>query len=266
MRKAFTLIELLVVIGIIAILIGLLFPVVSRMKQAAYASSSAQSISSLQAAIQQYWSTFNAYPGAMGTSGYGTPFTSVDATLSTATSTEDLTLALKGGIKVDFTASSLAFVQTDVGRGTVSLNPRNPKRYQEFGGSKTFPSDQGDLDVYFETGANLWGDTAIPEFQDAFPDALPILYQRASKTAGYSIAPFALYQFASADPTQFKQNTGGGGALAEYFGDPSSATGTAPSVQWARQRNGDSYLLISAGKDRKFGTKDDITNFGTPGE
>jgi hypothetical protein len=48
-----------------------------------------------------------------------------------------------------------------------------------------------------------------------------------------------------------------------YFGDPNSKNGSGLFTQ-ARQK--DRYILISAGPDGKYGTSDDITNFGTPGQ
>lgn len=250
MRKAFTLMELLIVIGIIAVLLSILLPVVSKMKASAFAASTAQSISALQAGIQQYWSTFNAYPGPTANGAFGAPFTAVNAPLDNVSSSEELVLALQGGIKADFGAASLTFVPTDVGRGTVSLNPRNPKRYQPFGGVK-----------YADFNNNT-----LPEFQDAYPEPMPILYQRGRGGVAkpYNLTPFNTYGFTGFVASQFKQNPSA--PLEEYFGDPGSATGTEPNVVWSRQRNADTYVLIAAGKDRKFGTKDDLTNFGTPGE
>jgi type II secretory pathway pseudopilin PulG len=75
---AFTLVELLVTIGIIVILIGLLLPAVTHIKKAAYGTSTAQQISVLTSAIEQYHSDFNAYPGPL-------PLNQIDYTDANAT-------------------------------------------------------------------------------------------------------------------------------------------------------------------------------------
>lgn len=252
--KAFTLVELLVTIGIIAVLLGILFPVVGKLRENANAASTAQSISTLQAAIQQYWSTFNAYPGPVPVGGFGGIYT-VNAPLpATPSSSEELVLALRGGLKVDYTARTLTFDLNAVGRGTVSLNPLNPKRYNDFGGVD-----------YQDFNSN-----SLPEFKDAFPDPMPIHYVRAI-TAGTSVvyaglgtigegpsplypAPYGLVFGKDGDDDD---TTADFADVAAYLKDPANP-GT--------YRNKDSYILVAAGKDRIFGTKDDITNFGKPGE
>ncbi len=259
-RKAFSLIELLVVIGILAVLVGILFPVVGRVRRAAYGASTAQSISTLQAAIQQYWSTFNGYPfarfGAVGATAYSGP---------SMTSSESLVVLLQGGIQFN-PGTTYTFNAADVGRGPVSFNLRNPKRYTPFGGVK---HSDGTMNALTET--SLYSDTVVPEFIDSFPEPMPILYAPADTSIAtkYAWSTFSAYgtPAPSASTTQFDQVTPNNTANAEreYFSDPSSKV-TTPSVNFTRYRNADTYVLIAAGPDRKFGTKDDQTNFGTPGE
>jgi len=251
-RQAFSLVELLVVIGIIALLIGILLPVVGKMKASAYAASTSQSISTLQAAIQQYWGNFQAYPGPTGSAGgFGAPFTPAGSLINFSSS-EELVLSLQGGIKVDFVANTLTFVTTDVGRGTVSLNRLNPKRYTAFGGGPTQDFNGND----------------IPEFRDAYPEPMPIHYVRAV-TAGTTI-PFNRANSIGEGPMYyptpfgFKMQDGTDSDAADDFTDFNAYLRDPSNT--ALLRNKDSYVLIAAGKDRKFGTKDDITNFGTPGE
>jgi len=60
---AFSLVELLVVIGIIVILVGILIPVVSKVKQASYAANTKNEISQIEGACERYYQDFGAYPG-----------------------------------------------------------------------------------------------------------------------------------------------------------------------------------------------------------
>lgn len=62
---AFTIVELLVVIGIILILMSILLPVVSKIRYASYDADTENEISQISNACNQYYSTFNAYPGPL---------------------------------------------------------------------------------------------------------------------------------------------------------------------------------------------------------
>ena len=99
-------------------------------------------------------------------------------------------------------------------------------------------------------------DTNIPEFVDQFNDPLPILYLRARIGIGGIYGSGQHY-----DPAEVaayvNSDIGGGGHSfsADYFKDLNS---NGP-------RSKDTYILISAGADRKYGTEDDICSFGRPG-
>lgn len=63
-RPGFTLIELLVVISIIAILAGMLLPVIAKAKEKAQIAKTKQEISSLAAAITQYQADYGRFPSS----------------------------------------------------------------------------------------------------------------------------------------------------------------------------------------------------------
>ncbi len=159
--RGFTVLELLVVIGIILVLLGILLPVISKVKTASYSADTQQEVSQLSTAINEYYSIFHAYPGPFtndqieaetsgATSGiplgianfeiytdgatnpYGTPST----TPWTVTGTENLVLGLLGGLRIDTTGSpptnNPVFAPSEVGLGPLSLNPANPRRYSPF--------------------------------------------------------------------------------------------------------------------------------------
>ena len=53
------------------------------------------------------------------------------------------------------------------------------------------------------------------------------------------------------------------GAITYFMHPQLTPAGTAPTNATATPRQKDTYILISAGKDRVYGTRDDVTNFGS---
>jgi prepilin-type N-terminal cleavage/methylation domain-containing protein len=252
-HPGFTLIELLVVIGIIAVLIGVLIPVVSNVRQSAYAADTQNTLSSIQGAIERYYQEYRAYPGPVSNSvlnNSATAATSIGVA-NNLTSSENLVLALLGGLNAN---SPQAYDPTLVGGGPTG----HPGSYMDMASSNL--SDATAKAAWLAAGktAQL---SVVPEFTDRFPDAMPILYLRANagnngvvsldNTTQYNASLLAPYNFTVNTTTDFTAGSDQG--LTDYFANPAAA-GTP------RQKDG--YILITAGKDRKYGTKDDITNFG----
>ena len=281
---AFTLVELLVVIGILAVLMGILLPVVSHVRTAGYTTSTANQLLVLQGGIEQYRQTFEAYPGPLAENELkgmvpGVPATSANIinNISPRTGSENLVFGLLGGISMTVNSPNitLAYNAALVGGGPNSLNPLKTQRYPAFvdpvaagldtlkigpvwvkwGGPNNPHAGQGVKNQL------LYSDTDAPEFVDRYPDPLPILYIRAKVGAtnvvpGYpNASPTAT---AAYDPLQL-------GPYVVLFPTPDFATtqayfGTLADNTVARQKDG--FLLISAGPDRKYGTSDDVTNGG----
>jgi len=338
----FTVIELLVVIGIIAILVGLLFPIVRGVRYAAYAASTQNEISVISNAINQYYTTFNAYPGPLSddqlcnpgaVTTYGLsirpteinpPYYNTSNPATFISGSENLVLGLLGGLARDTSGDGylLWFNKAAVGQGSMNLNQNAPQRFEAFLQPPTswLSSSLNPLNLNpqgngeFLDQAGRWcGDTNIPKFVDQFPDPLPIIYVRARRGAQR-----ILDSTSNPDPNQNQQT------LPQYNidqvwritlpNDPQGVfppngqcvglpwTGNPASSQWHGLRRigspymtgvttynvdgynsnsawdglayftnpgtgtahcPDMFVLIAAGKNRTYGSADDITNFGS---
>ncbi|MCY2953398.1 MAG: type II secretion system protein [Planctomycetota bacterium] len=296
-RGGFTLVELLVVIGIIGILVGLLIPVVSKVKKSAYRADTASQISVIQGAINAYYGVFQAYPGPFDHLDlYGSspsPLTNTGA--NPITMAENLVLGLLGGVQRD--PKKLVYNPDQVGAGPRSLNLSNPKAYEPF--LSKFDGWLSNRSSPFKdmTGQTPCTDSNVPEFIDRYPsEAMPILYLRARKGAAGIISdrtPSKLYQYSILQigpyvgiqkPTTIngiRQATKDGKHGLFAMGDVSAKAGAGPNdaLPYFKDPNAsenqnlkdptqgvprskDGYILISAGPDRIYGTADDITTFG----
>jgi prepilin-type N-terminal cleavage/methylation domain-containing protein len=164
--SAFTLVELLVVIGIIAILVGVLLPVIAHVRIAAYTADTQNEMSQISNACNAYYSTYHAYPGPLSNFetqwGGGNPpsgtnngtipengntptvqylyaagaySTSPFSPAWCVTASENLVLGLMGGLRVNPNVAApynIAFAPSEVGLGPMSLNALNPSRQQPF--------------------------------------------------------------------------------------------------------------------------------------
>ncbi|HTL30217.1 MAG TPA: type II secretion system protein [Tepidisphaeraceae bacterium] len=207
-RKGFSLTELVVVIAIIAVLIGILVPVVSRVRRSAHAADTKNFISQLDAAVQRYSGDFHAYPGPLhymeiantgprttGTtpSGVFTSFALVsppppgyDPTpieTGSITMSENLVLGLLGGLRVTGTVAKPALVYDPlmVGRGPAALNPLQPKNYEPYIDTThlSWRDTPAGKTGHYADGAGVAQDSKIPEFVDSYPSPMPVLYLRA---------------------------------------------------------------------------------------
>lgn len=248
--RGFTLTEMLVVIGIIVLLIGILIPVVGRVRTAGYEATSRSQIQSLITAIERYHQDHKAYPGPL----HKDPAT-VDYDLGGVerTGTENLTLGLLGGAVQSGGAPPVTYSSAAVGAGPMSLNPARPKKFAAY--LERIPAEMtnGPCAPDFIPGAS---DTDIPEFVDRFPDRKPVLYMRAKVGAPWTTTATTLGPSTDQyDPTELSRygvNFADAAAVNAYFSHPSM-----PNTPKQKDR----FILISPGKDRKYGTGDDITNF-----
>jgi prepilin-type N-terminal cleavage/methylation domain-containing protein len=289
--RGFTLVELLVVIGIIALLIGILIPVVNKVRQTAYVANTKALMQKVSAAVSSYQMTFRAYPGVMPNLAYDLDYSSASpgpvtastqfkdpATYKYFTQSEDLLVALSGGLKADFTANPirLEYDPQYLGQGPVTFNPLNPGKHTAFIAAD--PSDLSPAGAPLSdpnNGLNLQyvKDTPVQEFMDKFPDARPVIYVRSNPgaksaaatptiiSAGYdpayhynykAVAPYLNFDDAGETLNNQKQATMKPEVVSYFTSEQSTTTAKYAGT----------YILIGAGIDRKFGTADDIVMGG----
>lgn len=265
----FTLVELLIVIGIITLLIGILLPVASKMRATAKAAVTQQLITTIEAAINQY-ATDNdgGFPGPFVDDHTTATWNMIgttplkfkdDSTTLAPTRSEELVLSLAGGIHVERAGGIVSVFQFDkdeIDRGSVKLGNKNRGRMPNFMASQKAHNDV--------TGTPQFGtDTVIPEFIDSFEN--PIIYVRALKG---QTGTLAYYQPSTTDPTKIGDGLFYQELLryvpAANIQDQIPLTYLQSDTLAGQARQQDRYILVSAGPDKKFGTADDITNFGSP--
>lgn len=204
------------------------------------------------------------------------------------TMAENAVLGLLGGLKPGATAGQFTYSQGLLGQGPRSLGPV-PKKVPAYGDTNglsagDYKDDVADAD-----------DSIIPEFVDRFPQGMPILVMRARvgvvTTPGGPVVTATPTTAAQYDQTQVTPYTAA--ASGAYIGEgkvqegewtlafPQHGFNDAPSTASSvttpyplnihaalrhptlpdTPRQKDSFILISAGADRVYGTRDDITNF-----
>lgn len=277
--RGFTLVELLLVIGIIALLISILLPTVTRVRVAAQTANTKQMLNRLEAAISMYYNDFQAYPGPFSNAQVGTPSPdglvymmdgTTDNSRPNLTSTENLFLGIVGGLRINGGTLEANFTSTSLPNGPLSLNTVNPKRYQVYLSVEPAETTAMTAPRFFPTNAKGFGgetDTRVPEVLDKYSNPMPILYLRANRgssgfittdNAGqYNFSHLAPYGFAniSADYTTDSRD----GSISRSFRYFGNETTSSSSVGVPHKK--DAFILISAGPDGKYGTADDITNY-----
>jgi prepilin-type N-terminal cleavage/methylation domain-containing protein len=212
-RPGFTLVELLVVMGVIAILLGLLFPVVGTIRKRAYDTNTQAWLRTMEGAIEAYYSDTKGWPGVMSnaeieadiqptvnwaftsppvglppitnfsTSGPINGASSIGGRNRRISMSENLTLSLMGGFRILPTSpATFTFTTSAVGQGAVSQNPLRPsslRSYLNLGDSLSGGMFKDESFTPPLEGDGSAFDTVIPEFVDRFPAPLPILYLRA---------------------------------------------------------------------------------------
>lgn len=288
----FTLVELLVTVGIIAVLISIFIPVLSKVRTAARASETRNRVQNIANAIQSYYQDFSAYPGPFSNAQVHARIAITEGAVSgPITMSENLVLGLLGGLN---RTNPISYSRDGVGLGAISLAPLDARKSNPYLDVR-FGSQLLSQGRFVDEAQKPANDSPVPEFVDGFLNPLPILYLRAgtglpgvmtlngqdetgtARTLQYDLNQIIGYTGTTIGIPNDKQHglnqlgTMNGALVTKpadapnaalpYFRAPGqNATNTPNASGITRQRDG--FILISAGADRIFGTTDDITNFG----
>jgi prepilin-type N-terminal cleavage/methylation domain-containing protein len=297
-RPGFTMIELLTVVGIIVVLIAILLPVVASVQRKAREADTSQEINRLATAAQNYYNDYRAYPGPAadrelsGFTGANPKPLTITGTGGVLTASENFTLGLLGGVVNIGTNQSpaLQFQSQLVGKGPQSLNTLSPKQatpYTDFNATELTPLVGGNYVTYNSIAISqpsMSGtppkstpipkptvlDSQVPEFFDHFTTPGPLIYLRARVGARSIVDAIPTNPSGVVDPQYYSAE------MAPYGFDYNRPVGNDPDTGTPKYpmpidffkhptindtmtpRNSGTFILMSAGADGIWGTKDDI--------
>jgi prepilin-type N-terminal cleavage/methylation domain-containing protein len=168
-RPGFTLVELLVVIAIIALLIGILLPALSAVRNRAKKLSAASQLEAISRACDAYFTDFETYPG------YFPSKNTYNGNYQNFSETESLVISLMGGVVSsggDHTFQGVHIEVDEIGLGPKGTDGRRRDAF--------YSPKEGELVAINGTVGN---DNPVPELVDPLA-RLPVMYFRSIPTGG----------------------------------------------------------------------------------
>jgi len=277
-KSAFTLVELLAVLAIIAILVSLLIPALTMVRKVAKETQQKAQITTIELAIVAFKNDYGDYPPSIGWK----PPDDIDwyycgaQTLAEALVGWDLMgFHPKSAWRQDGKDKAGNMVYLD-GTESAAVREKNLKErkgpYLELATANVFKLG----DLFTDTSSfnpntfvicDVFGKKSVTIGSKTVKAGAPILYYKAntsSKTIDYLSKPPADLIYNRMDNFYFVRDVkegvnplasgSSGSFFYGYIGDPKVTATPWPSRP-------DSYILISAGADGLYGTRDDICNF-----
>jgi prepilin-type N-terminal cleavage/methylation domain-containing protein len=136
--EGFTLVELLVVIGIIAVLTGMLMPVLARIKLEAKIGQTKLEMKNLETAIIAYNASYGRYPAK-------------------ATGAADLTFGYSSGVAGISANSEVMVILMDVNTGVNLNHALNPRQMTSFPANRVSDTSSPGLSVADNQLRDIWG-------------------------------------------------------------------------------------------------------------
>jgi type II secretory pathway pseudopilin PulG len=281
-KRAFTIVELLTVMSIIIILMGLLAPVMNKVRRFAWKVSQKNQFHSIDVALEMFRAEFDGYPDSISQDATGAPYCGAMKLAEAMVGQDLLGFHPNSRFLADGTDGSgqpLYDPATVTARNEtyIQLESANAYRLNEIYasfGTFTFPNRVVLCDVYSSTMNRDTGKKI----------GMPILYFKANTSnsahdvtqplmstynyvdndglvlLGMPWAPGVAHPMASAGTTRY-----------DYPGTTTKIP-ALPGIFYEHTKNdkittmsvpyrSDSYILLSAGFDGEYGTKDDVYNF-----
>ena len=286
-KRAFTIVELLTVMSIIIILMGLLAPVMNKVRRYARKVSQKNQFHGIDVALEMFRAEFDGYPdsGALdgSTPAGGVPYCGA-MKLAEAMVGQDL-LGFHPDSRfradgMDGAGNALYAPATVTARNKtyIQLESANAYRLNEIYtsfGTFTFPDRVVLCDVYSST----------TNFATGKKIGMPILYFKANTSnnahdvtqplmsiynhfdndglvlLGMPWAPGVAHPMASTGTTRYIYPPGSANKVSALPGIFYEHTRNDKITTMPAPYRSDSYLLLSAGFDGEYGTKDDVYNF-----
>lgn len=294
-KAAFTIVELLTVMGIIVILIGLLVPSLNRVKRYARTVTQKAQFHSIEVAMDLFNNEFDGYPDSDAEDENGDDYCGAMKLCEAMVGQDLLGFHPDSRFRSDGTKDGSAATQLYPDEGSVSeeeyianlrarrgpyLQLENANAYKLknlYGAGNTGPLDEDKFvlcDVYKRVPLQT---TGADDVGVSGKTGMPILYYKAdtSKTkhnAGAPGDPENIYNYKDNaelvelgllwGTSQTDHPLYNDGTLTNNWERFYVDTKNDKITTTARPYRVDSYILISAGFDGLYGTRDDIFNFG----